>query len=69
MERPTSHPGPRDGSSPMVWPVAGVIVSIVIYLIALALPGVHNGDNILYFIVPGALAGFAVYLFRRRVRR
>lgn len=47
MQRPPARPGLKDGSGLLVWPLFGVIAGLIVYLIVLALPGVHNGGTVL----------------------
>ena len=69
MDRPNARPGRHDGSGLLVWPLAGVIAGLIVYLIVLGFPGAHNGGTVLTFMGGGALAGLAIHALRRRSRR
>jgi len=69
MSEPSAKPGPRDGSGPLVWPVLGVCGGLIVYLLGLLFPGVHNGENVITYVIGGAIVGGLVWLLRRRARR
>lgn len=63
-----AHPGPNDGSGPLVWIVGGACIALVGLIIRMGFATWDHGQAFLYVMV-GAGLGFLVYLFRRRNHR
>jgi presenilin-like A22 family membrane protease len=61
-----SRPGPRDRSAPLFSALAGAIVGIVLYILKLGVAPAAAPENVLVFVMGGALAGFVVALIRAR---
>ena len=66
MARGPAHPGPHDGSGPLVWILAGVIVATVVLIVkAGSAPG--PSDQAFIYVVVGGVAGFLLHrVYRRR---
>lgn len=67
MSGNTAHPGPRDGSGPLVWILGGVCVGVLVLIIKLSLaPGDH--DQAFIYVIVGGLAGLLLRTVMRRRR-
>lgn len=70
-QRPSepSRPGPRDRSAPLFSAMAGAIVGILLYILKLGVAPTGAPENVLVFVMGGALAGFVVSMIRARRHR
>lgn len=68
MARKPAHPGPRDGSSPLVWIIGGVCAALIGLVIRMSFAPGDHGQAFLYVVVGGA-AGFLLHLVYRRRNR
>ncbi len=60
-----ARPGPRDGSAPLIWVCAGVIVGLLLFLLL----GARGPYGVIPFLVGGALIGGAIASIRARRNR
>lgn len=65
VARDPAHPGPRDGSRPLVWALGGAVLALIVLVLKLSIaPATY--DNAFVYVIVGAVAGYALHLFRRR---
>lgn len=68
MARKPAHPGPHDGSGPLVWIIGGVCVALLGLVIRMSFAPGDHGQAALYVVV-GGVAGFLLRLVYRRRRK
>lgn len=61
-----ARPGPNDGSRTLFTILGGVVIALVLYIIKLWIAPAAAPDNVLVFVVGGAVVGAGVALLRRR---
>ncbi len=64
----TARPGPADGSGVLVRVLAGAIAGLLAYLVKLAVAPAAPPENVLVFVLGGALLGLATAMVRVRRR-
>lgn len=68
MAHRPAHPGPRDGSGPLVWIIGGICVALIVLVLKLSfVPGAH--DQAIAYVAIGGVMGFLLHLLRRRRRK
>lgn len=68
MAHEPAHPGPRDGSGPLVWILGGVIVALIVLILKISTAPSWNDQAFIYVVV-GGLAGLLLRLVFRRFKR
>jgi LPXTG-motif cell wall-anchored protein len=65
----TARPGGRDGSTPLMMALAGVVLGLIVFIGRELLGSQSSPYNVIPYVLIGALLGFAASFLRRRRRR
>lgn len=66
MAAEPARPGPHDGSRTLFTILGSVVIALILYIIKLWIAPAAAPDNVLVFVIGGAIVGAALALLRRR---